>query len=135
MKILIAIPSAIAIASLAFFNVAFAAEAGTCAGDDPLANIFCGTNLAEMLNAAFQVSILLGAILAMLRIAYAGWLYMGAADMWSNITEAKAVFADAITGLLILLAIYMILFQINPCILKLNLDPNKTCDPKTGTIG
>lgn len=71
-----------------------------------------------MLNVAFQVAINVGAILAMMRIMWAGWLYMGAADMWSNKHHAKEVFQNAIIGLLILLAIWIILHQINPQILQ-----------------
>ena len=59
--------------------------------------------------------------IAMLRIGFAGYLYMGSADMWSSKTRAKEVFQDAIIGLLILLAIYMILYQINPDILELKI--------------
>lgn len=88
-------------------------------GSDPLSNLFCAQDLSQMVNGAFQISISLGAILAMLRIGYAGYLYMGS-DFWSNKQHAKEVFRDAIIGLLILLAIYLILFQINPDILKLN---------------
>jgi threonine/homoserine/homoserine lactone efflux protein len=74
-----------------------------------------------MLNQVFQLAIALGGVLAMLRIGYAGWLYMGSEDMWSSKTHAKEVFRDAIIGLLILLAIWLILNQINPDMLKLKI--------------
>ncbi len=112
---------------LALLTVAapvFAAE-DTCAGDE-LARIFCATDLASAVNSAFQVSMLVGAVLAMLRIGYAGYLYMGSADMWSTKEHAKEVFKDAIIGLLLLLAIWMILNQINPDILKLELLQSNT---------
>jgi len=75
-------------------------------------------SLVTMLDTAFKVAINVGAILAMLRIMWAGWLYMGSADMWSNKNKAKQVFQDAIIGLLLLLGIYLILYQINPQILN-----------------
>ncbi len=82
-----------------------------------------GTNgsldLGAMLNTAFIVAINVGAILAMMRIMWAGWLYMGSADMWSNKHHAKEVFQDAIIGLLLLLAVWIILNQINPDILNI----------------
>lgn len=105
---------------------AFAQTTGSgqtlCSGD-ALSQLFCGDSntLPKMLNALFQFAITLGGILAILRIAYGGWLYMGRADMWSNKQHAKDVFRDAIIGLLLLLAVYLILFQINPCILQLGL--------------
>jgi hypothetical protein len=96
-----------------------AADCTAMAGSDPLSALFCGRSLPEMVNGLFQIAIQVGAILAMLRIGYAGYLYMGSADMWSSLQHAKDVFRDAIIGLLLLLAIYLILYQINPCILDL----------------
>jgi threonine/homoserine/homoserine lactone efflux protein len=95
-----------------------ASGSGNCGGD-PLSNLFCSGSLPQMLNFAFQAAIRLGAVLAMLRIAYAGYLYMGSEDMWSTKSHAKEVFRDAIIGLLVLLAVYLILHQIDPRILNL----------------
>lgn len=90
---------------------------------DPLAvGLFgngTGADVGSMLNTAFIVAINVGAILAMMRIMWAGWLYMGSADMWSSKHHAKEVFQNAIIGLLILLAIWIILNQINPDILNI----------------
>lgn len=77
-------------------------------------------DLGALLNSFFVVAINVGAILAMFRIAWAGWLYMGSADMWSEKQHAKNVFQDAIIGLLILLAIWIILNTINPQILNVS---------------
>ena len=108
---------------------------GLCAGD-PLSSLFCTKSLPDVVNTLFQFSISVGAVLALLRIAYSGYLYMGSADMWSNKTKAKEVFRDAIIGLLLLLSIYLILFQINPCILDLSVlsDNKSSCNtsPTTG---
>lgn len=80
-----------------------------------------GSNtLPEFLNAAFTMAVSAGAMLAVLRLAYAGWLYMGAADMWGSKQHAKEVITDAIIGLLLLIGIWIILNQINPCLLNLN---------------
>jgi hypothetical protein len=104
-------------------SVAFAqsASGGDICSGDPLTQLFCSTNLSQMLNSIFQAAIALGGILAMMRIAYAGWLYMGSADMWSSKTHAKEVFREAIIGLLILLSVWLVLYQINPDILKLQI--------------
>jgi hypothetical protein len=77
-------------------------------------------SLAAFFNAAFTMALAAGAILAVLRLAYAGWLYMGAADMWGSKQRAKEVIFDAILGLLLLIGIYIILNQINPNLLNLN---------------
>ena len=60
-----------------------------------------------------------GAILAVLRLGYAGWLYMGAADMWGSKQHAKDVIMDAVLGLLLLIGIWIVLNQINPNLLNL----------------
>ncbi len=94
---------------------------GSASNDSLVSGLF-GTgqmDIGTMLNVAFQVAINVGAILAMMRIMWAGWLYMGSADMWSNKHHAKEVFQDALIGLLILLAIWIILNQINPDILNI----------------
>jgi hypothetical protein len=85
-------------------------------------NVNCSGSscLAGFLNGAFKMALAAGAILAVLRLAYAGWLYMGAADMWGSKQHAKEVITDSVVGLLLLIGIWIILNQINPCILNLN---------------
>lgn len=104
-------------------QAAFAQASGdqSLCGGDALSNLFCADSLSSMLNQIFQLAITLGGVLAVLRIGYAGWLYMGREEMWSTKQRAKDVFRDAIIGLLLLLAIWLILNQINPDILKLKL--------------
>lgn len=77
-------------------------------------------SLPDYINTVFKIVLSVGAILAVLRIAYGGYLYMGSADMWGNKQHAKEIIGDAIIGLLLLFAIYLILDQINPCLLNLN---------------
>lgn len=88
----------------------------------PLGQFFTASqgNLPGLFNAAFNLALSAGAILAVLRISYAGWLYMGAADMWGSKQKAKDVLRDAVIGLLLLLGIWIILDQVNPCILNLD---------------
>lgn len=84
-----------------------------------LLSFFQNQDLAGLLNALFKLSLSVGAILAVLQIAYAGYLYMGS-DMWTKKEEATRRLKDAVLGLLLLLSIYTILFQINSDILNLN---------------
>lgn len=90
-----------------------------------------GGDLASFINSGFKAALSIGAILAVLRIAYAGYLYMGT-DMWHTKSHAKEILGDVVLGLLLLLGIYLILWQINPCLLDLNVlrsidSPNATC--------
>jgi hypothetical protein len=79
-----------------------------------------GGSLSGYLNAIFTTVLSVGAVLAVLRIAWAGYLYMGSADMWGSKQQAREMLGDAIIGLLLLFGIYLILYQINPNLLNLN---------------
>lgn len=76
------------------------------------------TSLAEFFNALFFTAIAIGAILAVLRLGYAGIIYM-TTDVINIKGNAREIISHAILGLLLLLAVYIILFQINPDILEL----------------
>lgn len=77
-------------------------------------------NLVTYLNTLFKMAISVGAIAAVLRMVYAGYIYM-ASDVWTSKDKAKGIFRDVFLGLVLLLSIYIILSQINPNLL--NLDP------------
>ncbi len=78
-----------------------------------------GAGFGTYINRMFEFALTVGAILAVVRIAYGGYLYMGS-EMWTSKGRAREVIRDAVVGLLLLLAIYLILYQINPEILNLN---------------
>lgn len=78
-----------------------------------------GSSLTQYLNEAFMAALSLGAILAVLRIGYAGYLYV-TSDAWGNKSHAKEVLGDAVLGLLILLGIWTIIHIINPGMLSLD---------------
>lgn len=92
-------------------------------GTESLGTAFSGfgqsMTLPQFFNAVFTMSISVGAILAVLQLARAGWLYMSS-DAFGTKSRAKEIIRDAIIGLLLLLGIYIILFQINPNILNLD---------------
>jgi hypothetical protein len=76
-------------------------------------------NIGDFLQAAFDVAIVVGAMLAVLQIGRAGVMYM-TGDIISNKSRAKEILQDAIIGLVVLISIVIILKQINPNILKLD---------------
>jgi hypothetical protein len=89
-------------------------------GSGKLSQIYSGStsDLSAFVNNLFIFAISLGAVLAVLRLSYAGYLYMGQSDMWSHKGQAKDIIQNTILGLLLLLSIYLILYQINPTILQ-----------------
>ncbi len=89
---------------------------------EPLAGKIPGLNtdgnLADYINALFNVAMMLGVILSVLIIAYSGFEYM-TMDVATNKTNAKTRIGHAIAGLLMLLGTYLVLHQINPDIVKI----------------
>ena len=79
-----------------------------------------GNGLTALFNVAFRFAIAIGAILAVIRLVYAGFIYM-TTDLFGAKTAAKGVIWNALTGLFLLLSIWIILNQINPQILNLDL--------------
>lgn len=86
----------------------------------PLFNADSSTTLVDLFNAFFFLAIAIGAILAVLRLGYAGIIYM-TTDLWHSKQGAKEIISQAVLGILLLLAVYLILFQINPDILNLDI--------------
>ncbi|MCE9541775.1 hypothetical protein K8R03_04450 [Candidatus Kaiserbacteria bacterium] len=84
-----------------------------------LEQVYSGTDLSSFISTLFTFSLSLGAILAVLRLGWAGYLYM-TTDSWGSKGHAKEVIGDVVLGLILLLAIWLILHQINPDILKLD---------------
>lgn len=84
-----------------------------------LGSLYNSTDLSAFMNGLFKFAIAIGAIGAVFRLAYAGYLYMGS-DMWSNKGQAKEIIGDVVLGLLLLLSVWLILYQINPKILSLD---------------
>lgn len=89
-------------------------------GGNQLSGLFTDGDLAGFFNKLFIFMISVGAIIAVLRLMWAGYLYMGS-ELWTKKADARRIFTEVIIGLLLLLSIYIILDQINPDILKLNI--------------
>jgi len=81
---------------------------------------FNSQNFPTFVNALFKGAISIGAILAVLQLARAGFLYM-TSDVWGDKEKAKHIMRDALVGLLLLMGIWLILRQINPQLLELNI--------------
>lgn len=86
-----------------------------------LSTIFNPDNtLSAFFSVLFTSAIAVGAILAVLRLGYAGFLYM-TSDVWGDKQKATGIIQETVLGLLLLLAIWIILYQINPDILNLDI--------------
>ena len=91
-------------------------------------------DLGTFLNVVFKIAISAGAILAVLRIGYAGFRYMTTDAMGGKKDSIKMI-QDAVIGLLLLLAIIIILERINPKLLNMNFQLGPTGTAPTQQSG
>ena len=96
---------------------------------DPLTNVDSSPLLTRILGSgdfmsfvqnAFKAAIAFGAIAAVLRLAWAGFLYM-TSSIANTKARAKEVIRDSLIGLFLLLGMVIILQQINPDLLDLTI--------------
>jgi len=82
------------------------------------------------LNNLFELALLVGAVLAVIMIATAGLQYMSS-EAVSGKTAGKERIQQALIGLLMLLGIWLFYNEINPDILKLdvNMEPTRVEEP------
>ena len=74
--------------------------------------------LADYVNVLFKIALMVGVVLSVLIIAYSGFEYM-TMDVATKKGMAKRRIAHAIGGLLMLLGTYLVMYQINPDIVKI----------------
>lgn len=77
-------------------------------------------SLAQFFNTLFKTAIVVGAMLAVARLGYAGFVYM-TTDLPGMKGNARSIIGQTILGMLLLLAVWLILNQINPNILNLDI--------------
>lgn len=82
-----------------------------------LQEVYQTGDLGSLINTGFKVAISIGAIIAVVRLAIAGYQYM-TSDAWGSKSRAKETIGQVVLGLLLLLSVYLILYQINPQILQ-----------------
>ncbi len=99
-------------------------------GSQKLSGIYSDAqvSLAKFVNGLFKVALSVGAILAVLQLTRAGFMYMGS-DMWSSKARAREIIGNATIGLLLLIAIFLILNLINPNLLNLDVFKNLPAIP------
>jgi hypothetical protein len=77
-------------------------------------------NIVAYLNSLFAVALGLAAIIAVIKIIIAGVKYM-LSDVVTNKASAKDDIKNALLGLIILLAVFLILYTINPNLTRLDI--------------
>ncbi|HET8581364.1 MAG TPA: pilin [Candidatus Paceibacterota bacterium] len=121
------------------------ATAGSAAGaftpltdlsNTPFASLLTANEtLPKFLRWAFNFAISLGALLAVIEIAFGGWQYM-TAEAFNKKSDARKRIQNALIGLLMLLSTILVLNQINPQITSLSLfEDAAPAVAQTGTTG
>lgn len=82
------------------------------------------TNLSQYLPAVFRLSLAIAALLAFAMITFGGILY-ATSDAVGTKSEGKEYIKNAITGLILALGAWAILYTINPQLLSMNLIINR----------
>lgn len=89
-------------------------------GDDAVATDFTkSSSIGDAVVYLYKIALAVGAILAFFRIGYAGFVYM-TSDIWKTKSSMKDILGNAIFGLILLFAIYLILNQIDPRLINLD---------------
>ena len=78
------------------------------------------SDFATFINNIFTILLSLGAIFATLRTVYGHYLYMRSDKSSDELSRAKSIVGDAVVGLILLFGIYIVLFNINPILIKNN---------------
>lgn len=100
-------------------------------GSRKLTGAYYTEDLGPFMNKVFAGAIALGAILAVFRLAWAGFKYMSS-DLPGMKSDAKEIISETLLGLFLLLGIWLILYQINPDILKLKIETTPQSSSSSG---
>jgi hypothetical protein len=76
--------------------------------------------LAKYLNNLFRIVVSICAIGAVIRVIWAGYLYMDS-DSWSKKGHWREVLGEVTLGIILLAGTYLLFYQINPCMLNFNI--------------
>ena len=80
-----------------------------------------GANLKKFLEAIYKFAIWTVGIAAILMITIGGFMYMMSAGNNSKMEIAKGVITDALIGLIVVLTAYLVLYVINPDLVKITI--------------
>jgi len=106
-----------------FWNTAFSQDTyDPISPDLPIESLQKGRvpSLGEYLNEIFTFTLAIAALLAVIRITMGGITYMTSSSGGAT-GEARETIKSAVLGLLVILATYLILNQINPDILRFDI--------------
>ncbi|MFZ3032313.1 MAG: pilin [Candidatus Moraniibacteriota bacterium] len=89
-----------------------------------------GSDLPGYVSAIYKIALIVVTLSAVLMLSVGGFMYLTSAGNTSSISSAKTVITDALIGLVIALSAWLVLFIINPDLVKVSLS---TLPPVAGS--
>lgn len=80
-----------------------------------------GSDLPGYVSAIYKIALIVVTLSAVLMLSVGGFMYLTSAGNTSSISSAKTVITDALIGLVIALSAWLVLFIINPDLVKVSL--------------
>lgn len=80
-----------------------------------------GSDLPSYLSALYKIALIVVTLSAVLMLSIGGFMYLTSAGNTASIGNAKGIIYDSLIGLVIALAAWLVLYIINPDLVKINL--------------
>jgi hypothetical protein len=81
-----------------------------------------GSDLPSYLSALYKIALIVVTLSAVLMLSIGGFMYITSAGNTASIANAKGIITDSLIGLVIALSAWLVLYIINPDLIKINLD-------------
>ncbi len=80
-----------------------------------------GSNLPEYISAIYKIALIVVTLSAVLMLTVGGFMYLTSAGNTASMSSAKGIITDSIIGLIIALSAWLVLYIINPDLVKISM--------------
>lgn len=94
-----------------------------------------GSDLPGYVSALYKIALIVVTLSAVLMLSIGGFMYLTSAGNTASMGNAKGIIYDSLIGLVIALAAWLILYIINPDLVKISLKVLPPVTPLTGQAG
>lgn len=101
----------------------------------PFTSGVSGSDLPGYVSALYKVALIVVTLSAVLMLSIGGFMYLTSAGNTASMGNAKGIIYDSLIGLVIALAAWLILYIINPDLVKISLKVLPPVTPLTGQAG
>ena len=101
----------------------------------PFTENVSGSDLPSYVSALYKVALIVVTLSAVLMLSIGGFMYLTSAGNTASMGNAKGIIYDSLIGLVIALAAWLVLYIINPDLVKISLKVLPPVTPLTGQAG